>query len=82
MVNGVLNTLLIKRYSENMPQIYMRTPMSKCDFNKVSKKTLLKSHFGMGVHSPVKVCIFFIKSFPITPLVGSVCLCHGLERQL
>ena len=56
--------------------------MSKCDFNKVSKKTLLKSHVGMGVHSPVKVCIFFIKSFPITPLVGSVCLCHGLERQL
>ena len=33
-----------KRCSENIPQIYRRTPMPKCDFNKV-----LKSHFGMGV---------------------------------
>ena len=32
--------------SEIMQQIYMRTPMAKCDFNKV---VLLKSHFGMGV---------------------------------
>ena len=32
-----------KRYSENIKQIYRRTPMPKCDF------TLLKSHFGMGV---------------------------------
>ena len=26
-----------KRCSENMQQIYKRTPMSKCDFNKVSE---------------------------------------------
>ena len=26
-----------KRYSENMQQICRRTPMSKCDFNKVAK---------------------------------------------
>ena len=41
-----------KRCSENMQQTYRRTPMPKCDFNKVakqSKATLLKSHFGMGV---------------------------------
>ena len=25
-----------KRCSENMPQIYWRTPMPKCDFNKVA----------------------------------------------
>ena len=25
-----------KRYSENMRQIYRRTPMPKCDFNKVA----------------------------------------------
>ena len=37
-----------KRCSESMQQIYRRTPMPKCDFNKVVKK-LLKSHFGMGV---------------------------------
>ena len=35
----------MKRCSENMQQIYRRTPMPKCDFNKVA----LKSHFGMGV---------------------------------
>ena len=27
-----------KRCSENMQQIYRRTPMSKCDFNKVPKQ--------------------------------------------
>ena len=27
--------VLRKRCSENMQQIYMRTPMPKCDFNKV-----------------------------------------------
>ena len=39
-----------KRCSENMQQMYRRTPMRKCDFNKVA--TLLKSHFGMGVLLP------------------------------
>ena len=38
-----------KRYSENMKQIYRRTPTLKCDFNKVVKATLIKSHFGTGV---------------------------------
>ena len=37
-----------KRCSENMQEIYRRTPMPKCDFNKVAA-TLLKSHFGMDV---------------------------------
>ena len=30
--------VLMKRYSENMQQIYRRTPMPKCDFNKVAKQ--------------------------------------------
>ena len=37
--------VLGKRCSENMQQIYSRTPMPKCDF----LKSLLKSYFGMGV---------------------------------
>ena len=37
-----------KRCSENVQQIYRRTPMPKCDFNKVAKQ-LLKSHFGVDV---------------------------------
>ena len=40
-----LRVVLRTRYSENMEQMYKRTPMPKCDFNKVA----LKSHFGMGV---------------------------------
>ena len=40
--------VLKKRCSEKMQQIYSRTPMPKCDFNKVSKQ-LLKSHFSMSV---------------------------------
>ena len=30
--------VLIKRCSKNMQQIYSRTPMPKCDFNKVAKQ--------------------------------------------
>ena len=31
--------VLRKRCSENMQRIYKRTPMSKCDFNKVAKQS-------------------------------------------
>ena len=41
--------VLTKRCCENMHQIYSRRPMPNCDFNKVAKATLLKSHFGMCV---------------------------------
>ena len=41
--------VLQKRCSENMQQIYRRTAIPKCDFKKVAKATLFKSHFGMGV---------------------------------
>ena len=41
--------VLTKRCSENMQQIYARTPMSKCDFNKVALATLSKSYCDMGV---------------------------------
>ena len=40
-----------KRSSGNMQQNYRRTPMPKCDFNKIAlqrKVSLLKSHFSMG----------------------------------
>ena len=43
---------LKKTNSENLQQIYRRTAMPKCDFNKVALlcfATLLNSHFGMGV---------------------------------
>ena len=30
--------VLMKRCSENMLQIYKRTSMAKCDFNKVAKQ--------------------------------------------
>ena len=33
--------VLRKRCSENMKQIYMRTPITKCDFNKVDKQLWL-----------------------------------------
>ena len=38
--------VLRKKYSENMQQIYSRTPLPKCDFNKVANN--LKLHFSMG----------------------------------
>ena len=47
-----------------MQQIYRRTPMPKCDFNKVEScfATLLKSHFVMGV--PVNLLHIFRTPFP------------------
>ena len=40
--------VLVERCSANKQQIYRRTLMSKCNFNKAAKVTLLKSHFGIG----------------------------------
>ena len=33
----------------NMQQIYRTTPTPKCDFNKVTSLTILKSHFSIGL---------------------------------
>ena len=41
--------VLKKSCSENMQQLYKRTPMPKCDFNKDALATLLKLHFDMSV---------------------------------
>ena len=38
--------VLKKSCSENMLQIYRRTPMPKCDFNKVVSKHLFKNISG------------------------------------
>ena len=56
--------VLRKRYSENMQQIYRRTPTSKCEFNKL--------HFGMGVLLYIKfaACMFWEHIFLRTPLDG------------
>ena len=53
----------------NKQQIYWRTFMLKCGFNKVAKATLLKSHFGMGVLLWI-CCIFSKYLFLKTPLDG------------
>ena len=41
-------TLLGKGVLKICKQIYRRTPMPKCDFNKVTSANLMKSNFGMG----------------------------------
>ena len=38
-----------KKCFENMQQIYRRTLMPKCDFNKVTSQFLLKSYYCMGL---------------------------------
>ena len=38
--------VLSKRCSENMQQIYRRTPMPKCDFNKVAEHLFLRITLG------------------------------------
>ena len=39
--------VLSKRCSENMQQVYRKTPMSRCDFNRVPKHY---SHSNLAVH--------------------------------
>ena len=45
--------VLIKRCSENMQQIYRRTSMPKCDFNKVAKQHLFS-------RTPLKGCFCMV----------------------
>ena len=51
-----------KRCSENMQQIYKRTPMPKCDFNKVAK-SLYWNRTSVWV-SPVNLPPIFRTPFP------------------
>ena len=53
--------VLIKRCSENMQQIYRRTPMPKCDFNKVAKQ-LYRNHTSAWVF-PYKFAAYFQNTF-------------------
>ena len=53
--------ILIKRYSENMLEIYRRTPMPKCEFNKVAEK-LYWYHTSAWVSS-CKFAAYFQNTF-------------------
>ena len=59
--------ILRKRCSENIQQIYRRTPMPKCDFNKV----LGLVHWCFGIGALLSVCCIFSEHiFLRTPLDG------------
>ena len=47
---GVFNN----RWSENRQEVYRRTPMPKCDFNKVSKQLNCKITFSVKLQSPIE----------------------------
>ena len=51
-----------KRCSKNMQDIYRRTPMPKCDFNKVAKQ-LYWNHSSAWVFSPVNFLHIFRTPF-------------------
>ena len=56
--------VLKKRCFENMQQTYMRTPMPKCDFNKVAKQSnVIEIALRHGC-SPVNVLHIFLTPFP------------------
>ena len=60
--------VLRKWCSVNIQQIYRRTPMPKCDFNKVP---LLEITLWHG-YSPVNLLHIFRTPFPKTPLNGCI----------
>ena len=45
----------LKRCSENVQQIYRRTPMLKCDFNKIAKQ-LYWNHTFQNIRTPLESC--------------------------
>ena len=68
--------VLGKRCSENMQQIYRRTPMPKYDFNKVAKQSnFIEITFRHGC-SPVNLLHIFRYLFLETPL--DCCFCEML----
>ena len=66
-------SVLRKKYSENMEQIYRRTPLPKCDLNKVAKQ-LCWNHTSAWVFS-YKFAAYFQNNFswehPWTTASGS-----------
>ena len=46
-----------KRFSENMQQIYRRTPMLKCDFNKVTKQ--LENYYTCSCNQQEHILLFY-----------------------
>ena len=52
--------VLRKRWFENMQQIYRRTPMLKCDFNKILKQLEIRLRHGC---SPVSLLHIFRTPF-------------------
>ena len=55
--------VLLKGVSTNMPQVYRKTPMHRCNFKKVAlQNTFFEEHFS-GTASDVFVRKFFI--FPV-----------------
>ena len=52
-------SILRKKCSENIKQIYLRTPMPKCDFNKV----LVLVHWCFGIGALLSVCCIFSEHF-------------------
>ena len=59
--------VLVKAFSENMQQNYRRTPMGKCDFNKVALQ-LCRNHIFTSLFSCKFCCIFSKHFFMRTPL--------------
>ena len=67
-----------KRCSENMQQIYKRTPMSKCDFNKVAKQ-LHWDHTSVSVLSCKFAAYFWITFSLKTPSESCFCICMSIS---
>ena len=67
--------VLSKRRSQNMQQIYRRTTMPKCGFNKVANQ-IYWNHTSAGC-SPVNIAACFQNpSFLGTPLVAASVVCY------
>ena len=72
--------LLRKRCSENIQQIYRRTPIMKCDYNKVAMRLCCSQKFSTRFFtsfSVVGTCIYFVaKNFEIAWVTLQMILEH------
>ena len=65
--------VLVKKFSGNMQQIYRRTRMGKCDFNKVALQ-LCWNHTFTSLFSCKFCCMFSKHFFMRTPLRECFCI--------
>ena len=70
----------LQKFSKNMQQIYRRTPMSNCDFNKVASQLWRSASVYSDKSKSTEKTVIKIKTFSETLIV--YCKFHEISTQV